>query len=530
LGDADNLQAECCGILARREIRLAVPETRHIARVMNLRNLSLLQKGLCLIAVPLTFELLLVGWLYSLLNQTEAEAQREAHAKMVISTANKFAKDLVGAAQLVAGWNLEIDESNYDQVREQINQMRSHLDQMTELVKDDAEESTAVLHAREAIQPMLDMANHLRAVNKNDPKTADEFSKCKKQMQRIGDGLVNDWLSISEREKGVAAESPKRQAVVRAQFRNALLGSVVGSCLIAIALVWLFNRDASVRINRVVANTKHIVRGEELPPAIPGSDEIARLDEVIVQMAAELKEAAEMKRSFIEMASHDLRSPLSSIATTLANIESGMYGELNARGLQMLGSGRSNVQRLITLVNNILQLEQMEAGKLEITLKETTTTRVVERAVEALQDVAEKDGIVIRSVGTTHPLMADEDKLVQVLVNLISNAIKFSPPNSTVSVAAAAVNVVQALAPTAAVGSDAPEGKVVEFSVTDEGIGIPKDKCEEIFEKFSRIENGSERKPGNGLGLSIARMIVEAHGGTIHAAPLDKGSKFWFTV
>jgi len=228
----------------------------------------------------------------------------------------------------------------------------------------------------------------------------------------------------------------------------------------------------------------------------------------------ERHEIERLKQEFVQMVSHDLRSPLTSIQGMLSLFHAGIYGEVNDKGKKTLERSESDISRLIGLIDELLDLERMQAGKMHIDYRATELASVVARSVSAVSYLASKKNIEIAATSVPLEILADSSKLVQVIVNLLSNAIKFSPPDSTITVHY----------------EESPE--FVEVMVRDQGRGIPDSLKETIFERFRQVEHADyKEKGGRGLGLAICKAIVESHGGTIGVNSEEgKGSTFWFRI
>lgn len=231
----------------------------------------------------------------------------------------------------------------------------------------------------------------------------------------------------------------------------------------------------------------------------------------------ERKQIEDMKRDFVAMVSHDLRTPLTSIQMVLSLFAAGAYGQVTDAGQENLAAAEGNVARLISLVNGLLDLEKMEGGKLELLRESTPVAELVSASVAALRGFAEQQGVRIESGSIPdRDVFADKDRIVQVLVNLLANAVKFSPKPGLVRL--------QVL----------PEEAGMRFLVVDQGRGIPLSMREAIFERFRQVDAADQKVnsvPGSGLGLTICKAIVERHGGKIGVESLEgKGSTFWFTL
>ncbi|HET6205976.1 MAG TPA: PAS domain S-box protein [Terracidiphilus sp.] len=207
-----------------------------------------------------------------------------------------------------------------------------------------------------------------------------------------------------------------------------------------------------------------------------------------------------LKDEFISTVSHELRTPLTSIRGALGLLSSGILGELNDKASNLLRIATTNSDRLVRLINDILDLERIQSGRAPISLRPVQLLQVVHQAIDGMQPVADAAGVQLLHDTTQVEVLGDTDRLLQVVTNLLSNAVKFSPPNSTVSVMLR------------------PGSTGVTLSVIDQGRGIPADKLETIFGRFQQVDaSDSRQKGGSGLGLAICRTIVQQHSGRIWA-------------
>ena len=221
-----------------------------------------------------------------------------------------------------------------------------------------------------------------------------------------------------------------------------------------------------------------------------------------------------MKSEFISVVSHELRTPITSIHGALDLLDSGLIDPNSDRGQHVFGIAVENSDRLVKLVNDILELERLDSDKIRLNYEEISTRALIKRCYELMELTAERAGITLKMTDSDIWMWADGDRLIQVLTNLVGNAIKFSDAPATVWVGVEA------------------EADSVKFTVKDEGRGIPADKLEGIFKRFHQVDaSDSRRKGGTGLGLAICRSIVEQHDGCIWAeSKLGAGSVFSFTL
>ncbi|WP_017327725.1 PAS domain S-box protein [Synechococcus sp. PCC 7336] len=229
---------------------------------------------------------------------------------------------------------------------------------------------------------------------------------------------------------------------------------------------------------------------------------------------SERKAIEQMKDEFLSIISHELRTPLTSIHGSLKLLATGELGTFSADGEEMLAVADENCDRLVRLINDLLDFQRLEAGRLTLHRQVWDAGEAIAKAAEAMQGMARERGISLETAPVSLSIWADPDYIMQTLTNLMGNAIKFSPEDSTVW-----INVRE-------------RGNEVLFSVIDRGQGIPADRLKNIFERFQQLDASTTRqKGGTGLGLAICRSIVEQHGGQIWAESTPgRGSTFYFTL
>jgi signal transduction histidine kinase len=258
------------------------------------------------------------------------------------------------------------------------------------------------------------------------------------------------------------------------------------------------------------------------------TEELKAKTEALEKANEELKELDRMKSGFISNVSHELRTPLTSIKATAEILAERGDTLPREQILDFLGIIENQTDRLTRLINDILDLSRLEHGGTTFETRPIPVTPIVHEALRSIQGLASERGINVSSNVPIKlpPALADRDGLMQVLMNLLSNALKFTARGGTISVE---VNLLESRTPWGA-GRKFVSGIVV--SVIDSGSGIPADKLETIFDKFKQLENAAWGKPsGSGLGLAITREIVQQFGGAIWAeSEVGKGSTFHFTL
>ncbi|MBD2214857.1 response regulator [Nostoc linckia FACHB-104] len=239
-------------------------------------------------------------------------------------------------------------------------------------------------------------------------------------------------------------------------------------------------------------------------------------------IANDITERKRLENEFISLVSHELRTPLTSTMGALDLLGSGQLGTLTPQGQKVLSIATNNTERLIRLVNDILDLERMKSGKIFMRKAKCNAAELLITATEAMQAMADKLQVKLIVNPLAVELWADPDRLLQTFTNLLSNAIKFSEPGDTVWIGAT-LSENQSIEPQPDVAS------YLLITFRDEGRGIPEDKLQIIFERFQQVDaSDSRNKGGTGLGLAICRNIVQQHNGKIWVqSALGEGSTFY---
>jgi signal transduction histidine kinase len=224
-----------------------------------------------------------------------------------------------------------------------------------------------------------------------------------------------------------------------------------------------------------------------------------------------------MKSDFVSNVSHELRTPLTAIKGSVDNMLDGITGVLNEKQSRYLVRIKNNADRLGRLINELLDLSRIESGKIDLIPANLPIVSLAREVAEILRPVAAEKliSLEVSHNGDEIFAWADRDKITQVLVNIVGNAVKFTPANGKVTITV-----------------EQPEQKSVTVSVRDTGPGIPEDEADKIFDKFYQVARvNKEKTKGAGLGLAISKALIEMHGGNLWIeSEVGKGSVFSFTV
>jgi PAS domain S-box-containing protein len=237
---------------------------------------------------------------------------------------------------------------------------------------------------------------------------------------------------------------------------------------------------------------------------------------IIVRDISERKEIEKRVTEFYSTVSHELRTPLTSIRGSLGLIEGGVLGQTNPAITEYLQIARASCDRLIGLINDILDIRKIEANKLELKLEPTAPTSILKASTDSVRAIAEQRGIrIILKDAANSEISVDGPRIVQIITNLLSNAVKFSESGSEI-----------------VLSTEDVDESMVRFAVIDQGPGIAPGEIKKLFSKFQQLDSSDTReKGGTGLGLAISKSLVELHKGAIGVeSKVGEGSTFWFEV
>jgi signal transduction histidine kinase len=243
--------------------------------------------------------------------------------------------------------------------------------------------------------------------------------------------------------------------------------------------------------------------------------ENARLLSELQRRTQELEVASQHKSEFLANMSHELRTPLNAIIGFSEVLSERMFGELNEKQEEYLKDIYASGTHLLSLINDILDLSKIEAGRMELELTDFDLPTALDNALMLVRERAQRRSLTLhKDVGAgVGQIQGDERKIRQVVLNLLSNAIKFTPEGGRIEVAAV------------------PKVGLVEVSVSDTGVGIGPEDQEKVFEEFRQVGTADKKAEGTGLGLTLCRKFIELHGGRIWVkSQLGAGSTFTFTI
>ncbi|HSG43608.1 MAG TPA: ATP-binding protein [Anaerolineales bacterium] len=301
----------------------------------------------------------------------------------------------------------------------------------------------------------------------------------------------------------------------RASFNEALFFAVLAAMLAALALSFLFSRSVVAPVLAMSHATQRIADGHyDERTHVMGEDELAQLATRFNLMAEKLDQTESMRRQLIGDVSHELRTPLTAIKGSMEGLIDGVLPANNETFQQI----HAEADRLNRLVDDLQELSRVEAHAYELDIRPLDISSLVQTVTKRLmpQAQAKRISLDLELAPKLPPLLADEDRTIQVLTNLTGNALQYTPESGRVTITAIQVD------------------NEIQFSIHDTGVGIPTEHLPHIFDRFYRVDKSRSRQAGggSGIGLTIARALVEAHGGKIWVESQGdgNGSTFNFTL
>lgn len=605
-------------------------------------SLSLAQKGLILVSVPLVFELAFVGVLALLLHEAEQEIRREAHSRRIIEITNSTIEKILVVVSGAGVFKVSGGRSSFQTYEDTLEEIPRELKKLSVELSDNPTKAEVARQIIALWRQASAETKELQAAIADGQQLV--VAAKLPRVQRLAIGLATHLHEIVKNEQPLQQKSIEAQEALRRQVYLVLAIAVLLNIGIALALSTFFSRSSAKRLKTLLDNSIRLGADKPLNPLLMGTDEIAQVDQVFHFVAKELARAKEaerlmleqaianerrvrtiidsmpvgllvlrqdgsiqtvnptsekifgyaagdlerlkisdlltdignqrvaqyisnlfekatghiveriarkhdgqevpieltitdylkeeklflaiaidvterhemkrLQREFVSIVSHELRTPMSSVMLFLSLAREGIYGELPPQVNAKLEKVDQNMERLMRLVNDLLNVEKIQSGSIDIALSDHQLSALIERSIDDVRELASSKEVEIESNLVPLPIQADADRLIQVLVNLLSNAIKFSPKGGTIRVV---------------VENKKEQCKVC---IHDMGPGIPPQQLKAVFERFHQVNaSDSKEKGGTGLGLSIAKAIVEVHGGEIGVeSTVGSGSNFWFTL
>lgn len=487
---------------------------------MMLSKLKLIHQAILLVAVPLLFELGFVGLLWTMNSDLENSLKIEGQAKRTVSVLTYMMEQVVDLQATMVQSTLRRDEAIDAKYTRLAAKIQGQLRELNDLVKGDPITSKIIAKLEKHTNRLILLAPKLKDAfgdSLGDYHFVEFFHDSDFWTEAIFNAKSNrDCIEklLDHYEKTIDSVRPEA-ARRREQIKQTIIAMVVFNILIAVAMAVYFSKTTVRRLTGLMNNIDRFGSGGELLEPIKGEDEIAELDKEFRQMAVARQRAEQVRRDMVAMVSHDLRTPLSATNGYVTLLLEGVYGELPEKQYTVLSNMESELHRLIRLANDLLDVEKIESGSLDLNVTEQSAGEMIADSTNAIRGIADIKRVKIVVQSPEHMVLhCDGDRITQVLINLLSNAIKFTSPDTQVTIRATS------------------ESDDSRFEVQDQGPGIPAQSIAYVFDRFKQLDQDADSKrTGSGLGLTICKAIVEEHGGAIGVeSTLNEGACFWFTI
>ena len=487
---------------------------------------QILHKVLAVVVLPIVLELGLNLQLYQLVTRAEAMAAAERQQGEIVDHINTLTFLFANAGGSIASYSVTGSVGYLKSGKEFVNQFRQEMTELTRLTAIDPDSLKAMQEFNQLAE-----AEFAQLYSVGPPEAGTNYDQAVTSIRGLRSMIkqanvksrIIMRLSVSQKERLDTIRA--REEASRRQVKEIILWGNILTLFLAAGLIFLLIRHINGRLGLLVQNAQILPTGYRLPNRVRGGDELAYLDKVIHAASSELRHAASHREQIMQMVAHDLRSPLMSSQISLEILTSDKVPAPPPGVKKHIFGVKHNIALLVGLVNDLLTIDKLEAGKLEISPEHFRLDELTEEAMQTIEGLALRREINIINQCGEQVVFADRQRIIQVVVNYLSNAIKFSPKQSTIVVS----NEV-----------DKSDRDMVVLKVQDEGLGVSADVRKQLFQRFYQTDTGKQSQ-GFGLGLAICKLIVEAHEGRVgveSVAEKEKGvaekektgSIFWFTL
>jgi signal transduction histidine kinase len=473
-----------------------------------LRN-SLLYKVLLIVVIPFSFEIAIFSTLLGIQHAQQVEAQRIDKLRLISAGVNKITLQIL---QLQSAFeNFENPAVAVMAVNKSFKDLFKSFEELARLTESDEQKHQIVmLSLSELLQTKADLDQLKAAV------TASHFS----HLEAIGRTFrprfhahlhnVIDTGFLQLATTTAAELDTDKTAATRENEINLLKIALLASSLLAVLSAAALSKYLIKKLKIIAQNAKRMSTREDLLPPVSGNDEISQVDLSMHAAATEIRHLEQAREEIMGMVSHDIRNPLGSIKFSVEAMKAASEDEFE----YYLGSIDSNCDLVLSISKNLLDIQKLESGTLILTKEHAAIKSCILAAIEAVEGTRHSRNTKLEIVAPDKlSARIDTTKIEQVLINLIGNAIKFSPKNATVKIVAE------------------PHENGVLVRVEDEGKGIPPALHKNVFDRFVQSDDDNYRAKGAiGLGLAICKGLIEMHGGWIavqNAVPRGCQFMFW---
>lgn len=501
-------------------------------------KLTIAKKGLILVSVPLVAELIFVLSLGILLDRSHKDGIELARSRAFVSGVSDLTKDFLDLGIALAAYRSTRGQRFVEQYDAIYGKLPAKYEALERANSDRPERLKHLTKLRQTGRDLTELTQAFRRPSDSAMVYLLDPMAYRQKISNAYGSFMDETKQIGIEETHLQENNPGNETKLRDALIFSIWFGVLGSIVLTVAMARFFALGITQRLTTLIDNYKRFSQKRHLLSPVGGDDEIADLDQNFHEMAKKLTLAEDRKKLYTQMISHDLRSPLAAIQSTLAVALKGLYGELNEKGKKRIGAAEKDSDRLINLINEMIDIDNFEDGHLELEKDPCLLDDILAGAIDSVTSLAEAKQIHIESkvhfqgddnfkphegpessADGGPPLMVDKERLKRVVINLLHNSIKFSPNRETIELSATVTT------------SEDSTG-TLKIMIKDRGPGISAEDIARLFTPFQQGQSAKEIDvAGSGLGLSICKAIVEAHGGEIAVeSKIGYGSIFWFSV
>jgi signal transduction histidine kinase len=468
---------------------------------------GLVRKAVILTAFPLVVQASWLVWVNAQLDESERLEMLEQRHSNIVAMTNRILMSVFRANSGLASFLVKHDTLSKDLAVENFDLLDQQLPQLDALTSANSAQKEVWQNLAEFVR--LEIGQLQKTFNTAPDDGSTGLSDMAHVLTRAGDLFARSSEVLADDLRQLA-EIQIKQEDFRSRVQTFIFWSIPINLAMSLGLLWLFTVNITKRLNIVIDNARKLPGREMLGDKIRGSDEIASLDALLHEAAEELSKADQLREGMMDIVAHDIRSPLIAVETSLSLLERAVPSDLEEKAVSCLKSIRGNVNRVLRLADDLLTIDNLDENSIELELADCQLRNLAQDAADTIASLAQAKHISIKVDCPDLSINIDERRMMQVLINLLTNALKFSPNESAICI-----------------GGRKVKGGLQLF-VEDEGKGMDAETAAKIFDKYV---TGAQTEKAFGLGLSICKLIVTAHGGTLSVdSQLGRGSTFFILL
>ncbi|CAN5615042.1 hypothetical protein BH11CYA1_BH11CYA1_33740 [soil metagenome] len=490
-----------------------------------MKALNLEQKYLVAISVPLIIQVLTIAILVTILLVQRNNYLHEAKIREVSRLSALTPKALLRCGQACVYVDLGNNPQAAKGAFESTNNLKMVAAQLSAAADGDEELTAHTNRISGAVNTLVqEFSQYASEVTRPDRQIgALDKEGMRRRLNGATDIMLAEAAAIAEIESDSNSLEGSQRLYSLETIITLTLAGIALTILNSLGTAYFFDRDIAKRLEAICKNVLRISQQKSLLAPIGGADELTALDYRFHKMARALGQASSEKKNFTELLEDRLRAPLIEFKAVVARLLEQEATNLTDQGRERLAGANHASQRLIALLSELIDIENLQAGSIVLRKTEIKAIELINQSSALLSEMAQAKGCAIETAASSEIIiMADFDRLLRVITNLLSNAIKFSTNGEAIKIGYSTKT-----------NETESNKKDLIFFVHNRGTTIPQNMQTKIFERYEQIDQKSDTKKqsGTGLGLFICKEIVEAHGGKIWVeSSAEQGTTFYFRI